>query len=99
MEILCKVQNNEVDFYVSIWKDARIYYYMEKVLQNMEQYVQCDSICVKHPTMCQIWMHTSRVDKLGSWMELDGNQEEFLTSLYCIHLKFLIFFFLFIFLK
>ena len=32
MEILCKVQNNEVDFYVSIWKDARIYYYMKKAL-------------------------------------------------------------------
>ena len=54
MEILCKLQNNEVDFYVSIWKDARIYYYMRKVLQNMEQYVQCDSVCVKHSTICQI---------------------------------------------
>lgn len=92
---MCKIQNNELNFYVSIWKDARIYYYMKKVLQNME-YVQCDSICVKDPTIRQIWMDTYQGDKLGSWMELDGNQEEFLTSLYCIHLKFLIFF-LFIF--
>lgn len=81
MEILCKFQNNEVDFYVSIWKDARIYYYMRKVLENMEQYVQCDSVCVKHSTICQIWVGTYQVDKCGSWMELDGNQEEFLTYL------------------
>ena len=75
MEILCKLQNNEVYFYVSIWKDARIYYYMRKVLQNMEQYVQCDSVCVKRSTICQIWVSIYQVDKCGSWMELDRNQE------------------------